>query len=46
MDIMDASLQLLNYVRCNFPDIEVAAVYRYFFSANEVFTRAFEEKNI
>ncbi len=44
MDIMDASLQLLNYVRCNFPDIEVAAVYRYFFSANEVFTRAFEEK--
>ena len=36
---------LLNYVEKYYPDIRSAAIQRYFFSANEVYVRAFNEKD-
>ena len=44
-DIMEASGNLLDYIAVHFPDIYKAGVQRYFFSANEVYIRAFNEKD-
>lgn len=44
-DIMEASGDLLNYISAYFPDIYKAGVQRYFFSANEAYIRAFNEKD-
>lgn len=44
LHVMQASENLLNYVEKYYPDIRSAAIQRYFFSANEVYVRAFNEK--
>lgn len=43
--ILDISNQLLNYVAENYTGIYASAVYRYFWSANDVYSRAFYEPN-
>lgn len=45
MDIMETSKHLMNYITENFPKIYSAAVYRCFWSANEVYARACYENN-
>ena len=45
LHVMQASENLLNYVEKYYPDIRSAAIQRYFFSANEVYVRAFNEKD-
>ena len=44
-DVVKASDELLSYISKYYPDIKKAAVQRYFFSANEVFTHAFGQDN-
>lgn len=43
-DIMEASENLLSYIEINYPQIINDAIFRYFFSANELYIRAFSEK--
>lgn len=45
MDIMEASQNLLDYIDSSYPDIHKAGVQRYFFSANELYIRAFNEED-
>jgi len=45
MNVMEASNDLLSYIKDNYPLISSAGIYRYFFSANEVYVRAFNEEN-
>lgn len=45
LHVMQASENLLDYVEKYYPDIRSAAIQRYFFSANEVYVRAFNEKD-
>ena len=41
--LMRAAQNLLNYIDCHYPLIHDAGVYRFFFSANEFYIRAFDE---
>ena len=45
LHVMQASENLLNYVEKYYPDIRSAAIQRYFFSANEAYVRASNEKD-
>lgn len=45
LHVMQAAENLLDYVEKYYPDIRSAAIQRYFFSANEVYVRAFNEKD-
>lgn len=44
-DVIIATNELLYYIKVNFPAKIHAGIQRYFFSANEVFVRAFGENN-
>lgn len=41
--LMYGTQNLLDYIDCHYPAIHNAGVYRFFFSANEFYTRAFNE---
>lgn len=43
MDIMEASNSLLLFIVQKYPNIYSAAVYRYFFSAQEIYKKAYKE---
>lgn len=43
-DVMSASTDLLKYIRKNYPNVYPAAIYRYFFSANELYAKACRSK--
>lgn len=43
-DVIEATDKLIEYIKDKYPRIIEAAIYRYFFSANEVYVRAFLEK--
>lgn len=43
IDLLWASQNLLDYIDCYYPAIHKAGVYRFFFSANEFYIRAFKE---
>lgn len=45
MDVMEATSGLMDYIVKKYPQIKSAAVQRYFFSANEVYVRAFGESD-
>lgn len=45
LDVMKASDNLLEYIDLYYPDLHKAGVQRYFFSANEVYTKAFNEED-
>lgn len=44
-DVMDGTKNLLKYIDENYPSIHSAGVFRYFYSANELYVRAFNEEN-
>lgn len=43
-DVITATEQLIDYVKKYYPEIYDSAIYRFFFSANEVYVRAFREE--
>lgn len=45
LDVMEASQSLLDYIVTYYPEIYKDGVQRYFFSANELYIRAFNEKD-
>lgn len=44
-DVMDGTKNLLKYIDENYPSIHSAGVFRYFYSANELYVRAFNEED-
>ena len=44
-DVMDGTKNLLKYIDENYPYIHSAGVFRYFYSANELYVRAFNEED-
>lgn len=44
-EILQANKELIEYVNLKYPEIYSSAIYRYFFSANEVYIRAFNNDN-
>lgn len=44
-DVMDGTKNLLRYININYPRIHAAGVFRYYYSANELYVRAFAADN-
>ena len=44
-DVMEGANNLLQYLDSNYPQLHEAGVFRYFYSANELYVRAFASKN-
>lgn len=40
-DVMEGAINLLKYIDKNYPTLHEAAIFRYFYSANELYVRAF-----
>lgn len=44
-DVMEGANNLLHYIDKNYPAIHVSGLFRYFYSANELYVRAFSSPN-